>query len=63
MTNRGLNRYGVGLGLTLSKTLAEALGCDITVQSVQGEGSTFIIELKDLTFQEISPNNTSLRLR
>lgn len=43
MTNRGLNKYGVGLGLTLSKKLAKVLGGDITVTSVLGEGSIFTL--------------------
>lgn len=32
---------GTGLGLTISKSFAESLGGDLTVQSVAGEGSTF----------------------
>lgn len=64
MTNRGLNKYGVGLGLTLSKKLAKVLGGDITVTSVLGEGSTFTLQFKDLsTLHDVSPGNTSLRMR
>ena len=33
---------GTGLGLIISKTLAEKLGGDITIQSNQGEGTTFV---------------------
>ena len=36
---------GTGLGLSLSRKLAEVLGGDITVQSVYGEGSTFTLHL------------------
>lgn len=32
---------GTGLGLTISKSFAESLGGDLTVKSVEGEGSTF----------------------
>ena len=36
---------GTGIGLTLSKNLAEAMGGTLVVESVVGEGSTFSIEL------------------
>lgn len=37
--------YGVGLGLTISKNLALALGGDITVQSSPGLGSKFTLRI------------------
>ncbi|MEZ5657474.1 MAG: ATP-binding protein [Burkholderiaceae bacterium] len=36
---------GTGLGLTISRRFARAMGGDIRVESVYGEGSTFIITL------------------
>ena len=36
-----MNQEGVGLGLTISKNLAKALGGDITVDSLVGVGSKF----------------------
>jgi signal transduction histidine kinase len=38
-------REGVGLGLAISRKLARAMGGDITVSSVEGEGSTFSLSL------------------
>jgi signal transduction histidine kinase len=43
MKNRNLNKEGVGLGLTVSKNLAVALGGDIEVESYVGMGSKFIV--------------------
>ncbi len=37
---------GTGLGLTISKKLAEMLGGDLTVRSVAGNGSTFSLTLQ-----------------
>jgi signal transduction histidine kinase len=44
---RALNRPhdGVGLGLAISRDLAEAMGGKLSVASVVGEGSTFTLEI------------------
>jgi signal transduction histidine kinase len=39
--SRAANPYGNGLGLSISKQIAIALGGDITVKSQVGSGSTF----------------------
>jgi signal transduction histidine kinase len=45
MDSRELNKDGVGLGLNISKNIAQALGGDIEVESVVDEGSRFILSL------------------
>jgi signal transduction histidine kinase len=42
-----MNKYGCGLGLTISKNLANALGGDIIVQSTKGVGSVFTVRIKE----------------
>ncbi len=43
-----MNKQGCGLGLTISKNLANALGGDIFVESEIGKGSKFTLSLKDI---------------
>ena len=45
INNRELNREGVGLGLTISKNLAKALGGDIFATSSIGIGSSFTLKI------------------
>ena len=40
-------RTGSGLGLAISKSIIEAHGGSIMVDSVEGEGTTFTIELEN----------------
>jgi len=44
MSNRHLNKEGVGLGLTISKNLVNSLGGDIKVESQVNKGSIFKVE-------------------
>lgn len=45
MRNRNLNKEGCGLGLTISRNLAQALGGDISVESELDQGSIFTLKL------------------
>lgn len=45
MEDRELNKQGVGLGLSISKKLAQKLGGDITVESEKDIGSTFTLKI------------------
>jgi signal transduction histidine kinase len=50
-TEAGLTRTrdGTGLGLTISRELARRMGGDLTLRSVEGEGSCFTLWLRSAT--------------
>ena len=46
--HRSQNREGVGLGLSICKSLIEEMGGSVKVESELGKGTSFIIELHTL---------------
>ena len=44
-TQKNRDKKGTGLGLPISKALAEIMGGGITVESVYGKGTTFLVEI------------------
>ncbi len=59
--------FGVGLGLTIAKNIANRMGGDIEVSSTLGEGSTFTVTLRlrtqtDSSVNESQPDNLYVNL-
>lgn len=51
---------GAGLGMAITKNLVDLMGGTISVQSTQGQGSTFRVEL-ELRYPDAQPTETSPR--
>jgi PAS domain S-box-containing protein len=52
LDNQASRKYpGTGLGLTITRSLCQALGCRLRTTSVVGQGSTFAVELQPLATQ------------
>jgi signal transduction histidine kinase len=46
---QGLNKEGVGLGLSICKSIIEQMGGSVSVQSTVGEGSQFTVKMRTIT--------------
>ena len=52
------NEQGLGLGLAISRDLARGMGGDLTVQSIVGQGSTFMLALpRDVPTARVAPSD------
>ncbi|WP_373263306.1 ATP-binding protein [Hungatella hathewayi] len=58
---RAASQNGTGLGTTLSKTLAEKMGGTISVESRQGEGTTFTVVLPLAVTDHVTVQNSPLK--
>jgi len=52
--------HGTGLGLSLAKDIAEAMGGKVTVSSQLGKGSAFTVHLPAVTERTLNPEPVSL---
>jgi len=58
--SQGLNKNGVGLGLSICKSIIEQMGGSVTVQSKKGEGTKFTVSLRTVTRHQKIPTERSL---
>ncbi|MBR5978755.1 MAG: response regulator, partial [Verrucomicrobia bacterium] len=49
------NAVGTGLGLTISRRMAQSMGGDLTVESEMGKGSTFTLVIPGVKYSEKVP--------
>jgi signal transduction histidine kinase/ActR/RegA family two-component response regulator len=56
VSRQALDRsHGLGLGLSIVKRLAEAIGASVTVHSLPGQGSTFCVRLPAAPLDAVAP--------